>query len=288
MLAFSTRRTPVGRHKDAEAAIRGKLDFLDDGLFKRVYVSPDGATVYKLAKGDMRRDEGVSEGRRINLLAEAAWSAYGRKRGVPGIPPVSLYVIEERLVLAMPFYPYDTGAYPRNDPFGEKARDVRNAWDDMGLEDVHGGNWRRDAKRRPFVIDLGGWGTGPLDELPRDLVDRMSDVYIGVDDEDDEDRECEGCGSCTMFCSECDESVACDHCRCTDCHIPWCDECFDRAYEGHEDNHVKPMCNDEDEGWICVLNEGHDEDHQSVLVFEPDGAPFHTWPNAISIESEGE
>lgn len=191
-IAFSSRTKPVGCQRDALMALTGALDEVGNGLFKRVYANTSRTVVYKVARAADKRDGSITEGRRKAIVAEAAWIALGRDRRVPGIPHATLWVVNGQPVLAMPFVTYSTGdlrdLLTRNEQ--DRALDAadvaRVAWRRLGLEDLHEGNVRYDARLRPIVTDLGGWGyDAPITALPEDARTLESDVYDGEEPCDD-------------------------------------------------------------------------------------------------------
>lgn len=222
MLAFKTGKVPVGCDEGARDAVMGNLDFIDNGLFKRVYKSPDGTCVYKVSRGYNPIDEEVSEGRRRALVSEAAWAAYGRKTRTPGIPHVTLYVIDGTPVLAMPFLPMDS--YDLDYDLVERHR---NRWERMGLSDLHEGNIRGDAKGRPVVCDLGAWSDDyPTSALPDGIADLCMSSCDEVDDEDYEDNRHD---------EDCLDSCCHEHyteCGCTGHHYEDC-ECYACRFDRH-------------------------------------------------------
>jgi hypothetical protein len=219
-MLFSTRKRPVGCQRDAERAACGMLDTLDDGLFKRVYVDASCKVVYKVAKGARPGDPDVTEGRSVNIVHEVAWVAYLRENGLRGIPNVTLYEVNGEPVEAMPFYPLS--GHDRN------VTDEEWAWlrTLQGyIDDLHGGNWRRDSRGRPFVIDLGGWGNdAPLDSLPYHV--RRYTSNVSSDDHDDLDDTCSYCGAYLP-----DEGCTSD-CECTECMSDKCSHCLEWHWNG--------------------------------------------------------
>lgn len=190
MLVHSTGRNDVGNEHDAARALAQDLDVLDTGLFKTVYVDDTRSTVYKVCdpRHVLHQDGRVKYAAARNLLVETAWSALGRKRRTPGIPPVSLYLVDGQQVLAMPYYPMDAYDIPYT-----IAAERRRTWQRLGLSDLHEGNYRADSRGRPFVIDMAGWADDDdtLDALPPDVVDTCL-----VDDDDafyDDDDACDSC-----------------------------------------------------------------------------------------------
>ena len=222
---YSTRKTPVGCARNARRAIEQDLNLLDDGLFKRVYRC--GKVVYKVAKQARRGDREVTNGRRINLIAEAAWSAHLRAEGFRGIPPVTLWLVEGQPVLAMPYYPRSG----RNCSAAENdwVRDLREA----GLVDLHDGNFGRTRTGITYVIDLAGWGDFPDGVLPRAVIDQCTSSMDenedddGYDDEDDDHHDSE------WYCDVCDDY----HCGCEGCPHEgewYCADCEDWHEDGDE------------------------------------------------------
>jgi hypothetical protein len=222
MLVYSTRKTPVGSHRDAQAAVYGGLDYLGDGLFKKVYVSPDGTTVYKVTRGSHGNDYAVSEGRAMALVSEAAWAAELKARKVPGIPPVSLWLINGQPVLSMPYYPKDSCELDY-----DRCQSAVRRWEREGLDDIHEYNFRGDARGVPKVIDLGGWGNDyPTDSLPSEVYQLCVADIDEPDEEDGYDNRCECCGGDEDYCDcnrcdDCERCLADDECR-WDCE---CDDC---------------------------------------------------------------
>jgi hypothetical protein len=266
MLAFSTRVKPVGTHQEAEQAVRGEFSQIDRGLFKRVYVNPDHTYVYKVTRPGRDGDRRVDRGRKLNLVAEAAWSASLRKAGVRGIPPVSLWIIDGVAVLSMPYYP-EPGGYDLTDA----EADYIDRLYGLGLDDLHEGNYRRDKRGAMWIIDLGGWADNyPDNAIPDDVTTAVLQASGGSDDEydDDEDGDCGGCGD--YECWDCYP-----RCGCGDgCPEDDCPECADA--EAEDDNaSPDPACEQEHEGWVCVRDYGHLGQHESVMNIE--GVPFHVW-----------
>lgn len=200
MIAYSTRKTPVGRERHAAAALAGQMRELDHGLFKRTYYDPerDPRTVYKIARA------GADEsGRATALAAETAWAALGRQHRVRGIPHVTLYRIDGRLVLAMPYAPLDSSELDYT-----VSSQYLAAWRRLGIDDMHDANYRGDVHGRPVCVDLGGYSyNAPFHLLPDDVVEPEDlDEY----DYDDDDDDCSDDGSETYIFD-------------TRCRCPWLD-----------------------------------------------------------------
>jgi hypothetical protein len=93
------------------------------------------------------------------------------------------------------------------------------AWLDLGLEDLHGDNWRVDNFGRPVVVDLGGWATEyPYDSVPPELIPNELANPGPYDEDEDEDE-----GTC--YCDECKPSYACE-----DCEDAGCSQCLDKPF----------------------------------------------------------
>ena len=247
-MLFSTRKAPVGCKRDAEMAARDELDFVDKGLFKRVYVNASRTVVYKVARGASRGGRpGVDSGRETAIVAEVAWVAKGRSLGTPGMPHVTLWLVNGEPVEAMPFYPY-----PGDDPYelgGHRyaaqslADRYRRDWYALGMEDLHNGNFRYTKGFKPVVVDLGGWGHGfPSDSLPVSVRDVRTDVYSNVEDECDSFCDCGDCmasGTYHSMCDNCGEYS--NECCCGLCtrdghyNCNECGYCWNCEYDQHQE-----------------------------------------------------
>lgn len=279
-VVFSTRSRNVGCARDAQAALNGALPFVDSGLFKRVYRDAASRVVYKVSRGAAPNSGAVSRGRANALTAEAAWVAFGREQGLEGIPHVTLYVVDGEPVLAMPFIThasedlYEIDDYAKRQRVERRGYDVRATWMALGMDDIHGGNWRYDGRWRPVIVDLGGWGdTAPYDSLPaeaRDVVSSMDDP----DDEHDDYCECDECCHDPFNCCSCG-----NHDNCGDCG--YCYNCEWAEHDGECNQPIIVMCNEVGDGWVCVRDKGHLGSHESVTNMA--GVPFHTWLDAPEV-----
>jgi hypothetical protein len=155
-LVYSTRKAPVGSDDRAALAVAGGLPDLGRGSYKRVVVDRTARVVYKLSSSS-------SPSASVQLAAEAAWSGHLRRQRLAGIPPVSLYRVGSRLVLAMPLY----DGRPRHDgsPTSESSR--MDGWWEAGLMDVdlYCNNTAHNRRGHAFVIDMSGYGDFPREAL---------------------------------------------------------------------------------------------------------------------------
>jgi hypothetical protein len=181
MLFVSTGTEPVGNETDARQALTGGLTYLSRGLFKSVYADADRTTVYKVAR--LHTCSYTSP----QLAAEAAMSAKGIKEGTPGIPPVSVYMIDGTPVLAMPLYDGQAPAY--GTPERHAINTYKAEWSRLGIIDMHDDNYTWTADGTPIVIDLGAYGRLPGDTAPDILA-------IAAAEETTDDDDSYGCESC--------------------------------------------------------------------------------------------
>lgn len=215
-----TQKT-VGNAADAERAACGALTFLDDGLFKKVYVDPDERTVYKivsLAKVHVPEDRACAL---ANLRAECEEAIRLQAEGVRGIPDVTLWRTDDgRDVLAMPYMPGGSYKAEQHPDFAEIAND----WECAGLEDLHGGNYAADADGFPFVIDLAGWAYDYVTDEDREAA--------GSTDDEDSEWECDG--YCGGECEQCQHAGYCPH----NVTAADCDKCNPEPHTSRD-----PRCN---------------------------------------------
>ena len=273
MMVFSTRKKPVGCARDARlATMRGELEEIGNGLFKRVFLSPDGTVVYKVARGASRSRSDVNHGRERAIIAEVAWIAEGRRRNVMGMPHVTLWSVYGEPVEAMPFVTYSSADGFYSVPYGRK-RDAlhkridvaKRNWYDLGLEDLHSENYRFDSRHRPIVVDLGGWGdSAPLESLPETARDMSTSIY-DIPEECDEYCDCDdcmprdacfNCGETSNWCEcgPCDRNGH-DYCRCQMCIV--CEDCVCPPSPVGPDPYVRvPVGFDYDRAWglgvVCM------------------------------------
>lgn len=218
MLALSTGPADVGTEQDARRARVGALDALDSGLYKTVYVDEYRTTVYKVAKVH-GTDCGYSNS--PQMAAEAMMSARGIEAGTPGVPPVSVYMIDGRPVLAMPYFDGKAPADLVRNEYGrpEIVTEYLQGWSRLGIVDMHDGNYTWTREGTPVIIDLAGYGL-PYGTEPSGAFSTVADAETTDNESDD---SCEACGYGDAddypehdICNDCGVCRDCDDCQCED------------------------------------------------------------------------
>ena len=129
----------VGTEEDAARAYRGEMLVLNPNPHgdRTVYRDPGSATVYKVDKPERRhRQANAREHANAELFAECL-----------GVPPTSLYAVDEDVVLAMPYCPYPLAE-------SEEGDEIKAALDRHFGPDLHAQNMRKDAADKVWFIDL--------------------------------------------------------------------------------------------------------------------------------------
>lgn len=134
------RKTPVGNRRDAARALKGELDFLGSGSWRKAYVKDN--VVYKV-EHDGGNSDNVDEYRNYRRLAKKAFPKNLR------VAQVTQWTVEGTKVNAMPLVDgppsgRGSGLPPHLDEF-LSANGLRDMWYD---------NIRKDAKGVYHIVDI--------------------------------------------------------------------------------------------------------------------------------------
>jgi hypothetical protein len=138
----------VGRVADAIAAHDLQLREIGNGLMRRVYISPDGTTVYKIPRrgGNASNESEHESMRRLRSHPVAGCHAV----------PTTLYYIDGHAVIAMPYLSQSSSdaRYMQIRQFEARISGV------YFIHDMHPGNYRVDGRGQIRITDLGAvsWG----------------------------------------------------------------------------------------------------------------------------------
>lgn len=146
--------TRIGCKRDARKALRGELAYLGNGAYRMTYTSPDGAVVYKVT-----RLPSFDHANRLEYatVQRARQSDVGREY----ILPTTAWVVDGVMVLAQPRLACTArealeGSSSVSVPADEvwlAADDIENVAGDMGIDDMHMGNWGFDHDGRAWIMD---------------------------------------------------------------------------------------------------------------------------------------
>lgn len=135
------RKTPVGNRKDAAKALKGELDFLGSGSWRRAYVKDN--VVYKVEYGGTDNADNNGEYKNYKRLSKKTFPANLK------VPQVTQWTVEGRKVNAMPLVD--------GPPSGQGSglpRDLCDWLRSNGLTDIWYDNIKKDANGVFHIVDI--------------------------------------------------------------------------------------------------------------------------------------